>query len=70
MENIGFLTSIHCKKNLTVTAMSMEKAAYFALPMPVRQDASVPVPAMETADTDKSLMSLTSVSASTPERRG
>lgn len=45
----------------------MFRAAFFALPMPVRHAASVSTPASVAAETEERRMSLTSVSASSAE---
>ncbi len=57
-------TSASCKQSFTAIATAMESAAREALPIPVRQAASVSTPASDTADTDKSLIRFASVRAS------
>lgn len=67
-EIAGLPTSALSNASFTATAISMESAAYFARPIPVRQAASVSTPARLTAETDVSRRSVTSVSASSVER--
>ena len=69
-ENFGFPTSSHCRANFIRTAISIDSAAYRALPMPVRQAARVSTPESETADTETSLKRETSVAVSSAPRLG
>ena len=63
-------TSTHCRVNFTKTAASMESAAYFALPMPVRQAERVSIPASVAAETEERRRREMSISASAEGKAG
>ena len=69
-ESDGFPTSRNCNASFTSTAASMESAAHFALPRPVRQAARVSTDAIRTAETDISRTSEIKVSVSPEPRDG
>lgn len=69
-DSAGLGTSSHCNTNFTAMATAMESAAYFARPMPVRQDESVCTPESVAAETAEILTSETRSAASSAERWG
>ena len=70
MEISAFFTSSCWSRNLTRIARSMERAAFFARPIPVRHAESVLIPASVTAETEVSRRSFIKSALSCAEREG
>ena len=70
MEKRALPTSRNCRMNFAMTAASIERAAYFALPMPVSEAASVSTPASVAAETEVVRMSETRRARSPSGRAG